>query len=192
VQGLDVKVVVEEGEQYKLSGVTVRGGVPGEREHLLRLAKLPKITEQLAIADFDQIRDGAARVREGMHHDGYMDADVSVDKKIYDADKTVEAYLVVEPGPLYTFRNLTVNGLGLDGEAAIRKMWSVKPGDPYPQEYPNYFVAEVKKEALFDNLGDIKANPDINRKTHLVDVTLDFKTGPQAPKAPRRPGQPPI
>jgi outer membrane protein assembly factor BamA len=187
-QGLDVKVTVEDGPQYALSGVTVKGGPEGETAHILKLAKLPKMT----IADFDQIRDGAGRIREGMHHDGYLDVDVTVDKKIYDADRTVEAFLVVNEGPRYTFRKLTVNGLGLDGEAAIRRMWSVKPGDSYPQEYPNYFVSEVKKEGLFDNLGDIRATPDIDRKTHIVDVTLDFKTADLAPKLPRRPGLPPI
>ena len=188
VQGLDVKVTVEDGPQFRLSGVTVRGGPEGETAHLLKLAKVPKMT----IADFDEVRDGAGRVREGLHHDGYLDADVTVDKKIYDADKTVEAFIVVKEGPRYTFRKLTVNGLGLDGEAAIRKMWSVKPGDPYPQGYPNYFAAEVKKEGLFDNLSDVKATPDIDRKTHVADVTLDFKGIDLAPKPQRRPGFPPI
>jgi outer membrane protein insertion porin family len=187
-QGLDVRVELEEGPQYKMSGVTVRGGEPSEYPHILKLAKLPKMT----IADFDQIRDGTTRVKEGMHHEGYLDADVNVDKDINDAEKTVAAVLVLEPGPLYTFRTLTVKGLGLDGEAAIRKMWSVKTGDPFPQEYPNYFLSKVKEEALFDNMGDMKADPDIDRKAHVVDVTLDFKYAPFAPKAPRRPDQSPI
>jgi outer membrane protein assembly factor BamA len=183
VKGLDVKVVIDEGQQYKLSKVTVRGP-EDDSARILKIAKIPPMT----IADFDQIRDGAARVKDALRHDGYLDADASYDRKPDDAGKTVEAILAVEQGPRYTFGKLTVNGLGLDGEAAIRKMWSVKPGDPFPQDYASYFASQVKQEGLFDNLSDVKATPDINRKTHVVDVTLDFKSAPQAPKPPRRPG----
>ena len=86
---------------------------------------------------------------------------------------------------------MTVNGLGLDGEAAIRKMWSVKPGDAFPEGYPDYFLSKVKEEGFFDNLGDMKAKPAINADTHVVDVTLDFKGAPPKAKPPvREPGFP--
>jgi hypothetical protein len=81
-----------------------------------------------------------------------------------------------------------VSGLGLDGEDAIRKMWSVKPGDPFPLGYADYFLSKVKEEGYFDNLGDTKAKPSINAETHVVDVALDFKGAPAKPKAPVRQG----
>jgi outer membrane translocation and assembly module TamA len=93
----------------------------------------------------------------------------------------------VNPGPVYTFGKLTVDGLGLDGEAAIRKMWTVKAGDPYPANYPNYFVESVKKDGLFDNLGDIRATPSIDRDTHVVDVTLNFTSASSVLNPRRRP-----
>jgi hypothetical protein len=83
-----------------------------------------------------------------------------------------------------------VNGLGLDGEAAVRKMWGVKAGDGFPSGYGDYFLGKVKEEAIFDNLGDTKATQDINANTHVVDITLDFKGAPPGQRK-RREQDPP-
>jgi outer membrane protein assembly factor BamA len=131
----------------------------------------------MTIANFDEIKQAAVRVRDSLKQQGFLDAEVTTDRKVDDDKKTVEFFLVVDAGPEYTFRTLTVNGLGLDGEAAIRKLWSVKPGDAFPVNYPDYFLSQVKEEGFFDNLGDTKAIPKIDQDAHLVDVVLDFKGG---------------
>jgi outer membrane protein insertion porin family len=185
VTGVDVKVTVDEGVEYKLTKVTVRGESAAESARIIKMAKLP----QMSVANFDDVIQAAKRVQDSMRHQGFLDARVTTDKKIDDAKKTVEFFLVVNGGPAYTFGKLTVNGLGLDGEAAIRKMWSVKPGDPFPEGYGDYFLSKVKEEGIFDNLGETTAKPDINADRHVVDMTLDFKGGPPKEKAPARPGQ---
>lgn len=185
VKGVDVKVTIDEGVEYKLTRVAVRGKSAEESARILKTAKLPQMT----VANFDDVIQSAKRVQDSMRHQGFLDARVTTDKKIDDEKKAVEFFLVVDAGPTYTFGKLTVNGLGLDGEAAIRKMWSVKPGDPFPDGYGDYFLSKVKEEGIFDNLGDTKANSDINAGTHVVDVTLDFKRAPPKEKAPVRPGQ---
>ncbi len=184
VTGVDVKVTVNEGPEYKLVRVAVAGKSPEESERILKRAKLPQMT----VANFDQVREAAESVKKSMRGQGFLDADVTTDRKLDDEKKTVEFFLVLDPGPEYTMGKLTVNGLGLDGEAAIRKMWSVKPGDDYPQGYGDYFLKKVKDEGIFDNLGDTKATPDVNLKTHVVDVTLDFKFARDQLKKPTGPG----
>jgi outer membrane protein insertion porin family len=163
--------------------VTVRGESAAESARIIKMAKLPQMT----VANFDDVIQAAKRVQDSMRHQGFLNARVTTDKKIDDAKKTVEFFLVVDGGPAYTFGKLTVNGLGLDGEAAIRKMWSVKPGDAFPEGYGDYFLSKVKEEGIFDNLGETKAKADTNADTHVVDVTLDFKGGPPKEKEPRRP-----
>ncbi|HEX4277337.1 MAG TPA: POTRA domain-containing protein [Bryobacteraceae bacterium] len=179
VTGVDVKVTVDEGEEYKLTRVAVFGKSDDESARILKTAKLPKLT----IANFEEIRQAATRVQDSMRHQGYLDARVTTDKQVDEAKKTVAFFLVVETGPAYTFGKLNVGGLGLDGEAAIRKMWSVKTGDSFPSGYPDYFLGRVKEEGLFDNLGGTSAKSDINPDTHVVDVTLDFKGAPQKARA---------
>ena len=185
VTGVDVKVTVDEGEEYQLSRVTVGGSMAGDSERILKSARIPRMT----VANFDAINEGADRVRDSMRHQGYLEARVTTDHKIDAADKTVEAIINVEAGPRYQFGKLTVLGLGLDGEAAIRRMWSVDSGAPFPMEYPNLFVSRVKEEGLFDNLAEVKAQPRIDRASHLVDVTVEFKYGADKPnKLQRGPG----
>ena len=65
-------------------------------------------------------------------------------------------------------------------------MWSVKAGDSFPADYPDFFLASVKEEGLFDNMGDMKAAAAVDRSTHVVDVALDFQGAPRK-VIPRRP-----
>ncbi len=180
VTGVDVSVTVDEGAEYKLARVAVAGRSASESAKMLKRAKLP----QLTVANFDEVQQAAVRVRDSIRHQGFLDARVTTDRKLDDAKKTVEFFLVVETGPEYTFGTLTVKGLGLDGEAAIRKMWSVKHGDSFPYGYPDFFLGKLREEGIFDNLGDIKAVPAIDAGTHVVDVSLDFKGGPPKAKTP--------
>ncbi len=184
VKGVDVKVTVDEGPEYKLARVAVAGRSASESARILKSAKIPQMT----IANFDEIKQAAVRVRDSLKHQGFLDAEVGTDRKVDDEKKTAEFFLVVDAGPQYNFGTLTVDGLGLDGEAAIRKMWSVKPGDPFPPDYPDYFLSQVKAEGLFDNLGTTKATPKIDRETHVVDVKLDFKGMTAAERTPKKPG----
>jgi outer membrane protein insertion porin family len=185
VNGLDVTVTIDEGSEYKLTKVLVKGTSPEEAQRILKNAKLPQQT----IANLTQVNDAAKRVQESLRKQGFLDARVTTDKNIDDAAKTVAFFIVVDMGPAYTFGKLAVNGLGLDGEAAIRKMWGVKPGDKFPQGYGDYFLSKVKEEGIFDNLGDTKASQNVNVETHVVDVTLDFKGGAPPQQKPKQPQQ---
>jgi outer membrane protein insertion porin family len=181
VKGVDVHVAVVEGEQYKMGGIIIRGPMQNNSKHLLRVAAVPKMTT----VDFDKINDAARRMKKGLKEEGYLDAEVTVDRTLDDAKKTVTIYFIPAPGPQYLFGKLDVAGLGLDGEAAIHKLWGVKSGDPFPADYPDYFLSEVKKEGYFENLGDTKADQHVDDETHVVDVKLTFNTALPAPKKKR-------
>lgn len=178
VKGVDVHVTLTEGEQYKMGDIIIRGPMQNNSKHLLRVAAVPKMT----IVDFDKINDAARRMKNGLKQEGYLDVEVTVDRTIDDAKKTVTVYFIPAPGPQYTFGKLEVEGLGLDGEAAIHKLWGVKSGDPFPPDYPDYFLSEVKKEGYFENLGDTKADQHVDEDTHVVDVKLTFNTALPQPK----------
>jgi outer membrane protein insertion porin family len=186
VKGVDVHVVITEGPQYKLGAVGVRGPMEDQSKHILRVAKVPS----MGIVNFDELRNADLRVKQALRQEGYLDVEVSTEREINDEKKIVDVYLVPHPGPQYTFGKLEIKGLGLDAVAAVKGMWTVKTGDPYPGDYPDYFVKRVKEEGYFDNLGDARAEPQINADTHVVDVTLTFVYAPvNRPKKPGAPGQ---
>ena len=186
VKGIDVHVTVSDGPVFKLGQITVRGPAAGDSKRILRMANIDTHSMTYAI-NGDEITKGVGKIQDVLRSEGHLDAKVSVDRSIHDESETVDVAYDVDPGAVYTFGKLTVIGLGLDGEAAIRKMWTVKSGDPYPGNYPNYFVESVKKDGLFDNLGDITATPLINRDTHVVDVTLKFVSATSVLNPKRRP-----
>lgn len=171
VTGVDVKVALAEGERYKLGEVSVRGAMSDQTKHILRVAKIPEMT----IVDFDQVRQAAIRVKDALRHEGYLDAEVSTDREINEQKKTVNVVLIPQPGAQYSFGKLDVKGLGLDGLDAIKKAWAVKAGDPFPAEYPDYFLKRIKDDGLFDNLGETRSENEVNPETHIVDVTLVFR-----------------
>jgi outer membrane protein assembly factor BamA len=188
VKGIDVKVAIKEGEQYKLGDVSVIGAMAEQSKHILRVAKIPP----MKTVDFDQIRSAIVRVKDALRHEGYLDVEVSMDREINDEKKTVNLVLIPQPGPSYTFGKLEVKGLGLDSVAAVEKAWALKKGEPYPGEYPDYFLRRIKEDGWFDNLGETRAEPDINPTTHEVSVTLYFRYNPDAVRKKRpQPGDPP-
>jgi len=174
VQGLAVKVTLDEGGTYDLGEVRIEGAPHFEPVRLLKAGKF----KSGDLADFDEVGKGVDRIKKMLAHEGYMRNDVQLVRKIDDAKKTVGLVLHIDEGPQFLFGTLHIEGLDLDGESAVRKMWTHQPSTPYNPEYPDYFLRHVHEEGMFDNLGETRAETKIDDKTHVVDVTLYFKYAP--------------
>ena len=165
VNGLVVTVQVDEGQVYKLAAV-----------------KAPEVAELVKIAglktgevfDFSQVSAARQKIVATWHRRGYMHATTSVDRQINDKDRTLTLLLHVDSGPQYTFRTLTVKGLDIISEPAIRKMWGMPEGHPYNVDYPDRFLKVVREEGVLDNLGETHADAKVDEDAHAVDVTLLF------------------
>ena len=174
VQGLAVKVTLVEGGTYDLGDVRIEGAPHFEPARLVKTGKF----RNGDLADFDEIGKGVDRIKKVLAHEGYMRNDVQIVRKIDDSKKIVNLALRIDEGPQFLFGTLRLEGLDLNGEAAIRKMWTHQPATPYNPEYPDYFLRHVREEGLFDDLGETRAETKIDDKTHIVDVTLYFKYAP--------------
>ena len=166
-----------------MGDVRIEGAPHFEPLRLLKTAKF----KNGDLADFDEVGKGVDRIRKTLAHQGYIRNDVQLVRKIDDAKKTVNLLVRIDEGPQFVFGTLHIEGLDLNGEAAIRKMWTHKQGTPYNPEYPNYFLGQVREEGLFDNLGESRAETKTDDKTHVVDVTLNFKYAPAPVKSKKPP-----
>jgi outer membrane protein assembly factor BamA len=81
---------------------------------------------------------------------------------------------------------LTIEGLDIHTEPVIRKLWALKEGQPYNNEYPDLFLNRVREQGVFDNLGKTSAKINVNEKSRAVDVTLRFEGAPPPKKEPFR------
>jgi outer membrane protein insertion porin family len=174
VTGVNVTVTVDEGETYKLGEVSIDGPTPLKPAELLHAGEF-KTGE---LANFDKVNEGIDRMKKALKHAGYMNADLTSRRAIDDDKRIVSVTLWVEAGTQFTMRKLTIVGLDLDGEAEIKRIWTMTPGKPYNPEYPDLFLKTIKEEGLFDNLGKTKADVKINDQDHTADVTLTFGGAP--------------
>ncbi|MGI8988278.1 MAG: POTRA domain-containing protein [Bryobacteraceae bacterium] len=185
VKGVDVHVVVNEGPVYKLGKVALSGGPADESANLQKIAAI----KAGDVANFDDVNQGVDRLRKSLRRNGYLRADVDIERKIDDAKKTVDVLLKIDPAPQFRFGKLAIEGLDLNGEPAIRKLWGMKEGAPFDANYPNHFLDRIREDGLFDNLGDTKAVNDIHEDSHTADVTLKFSgSGPAKERKPGRAG----
>jgi outer membrane protein insertion porin family len=187
VKGLIVDVGVKEGDVYKLTSVALTGPMAGSRT----LLKEGGFKLEQAV-DMTAVEEGLDKIRKSLRKSGYLDVKAAAERKIDDKEKTVELTIPVEPGPQYTFGKLTIEGLDIQTEPQVRKLWALKQGKPFDGGYPNFFLARLKEDNLFENLGDTKAAVKKDDKSRIVDVTLHFTSnGKPLPRiGPDAPGQP--
>ena len=185
VKGVIVKVSVEQGPVYNFGKIQVTGADTSKIE----MPAVVKIkTGQLA--NFDQVKAIQNKLEDEFRHQGYLRANTEVLRNVDDEKKTVDVNIHIITGPLYTFHQLTIVGLDLEGEPAIRKLWGLQPGKAFVPGYPDHFLARVNEMGLFDDLKSTEAEQTIDQDKHTVDVTLTFKAGRAAPTKRKNPGRP--
>lgn len=182
--GLIVTTVVDEGPVYKLGNVSVLGQLSG-------LA--PALEKALAVklgdvANYEEMDAALKRMLTVLVRKGYVRAKGEVRKTLQDATKTVDVKFAFTRGPLYRFESLSITGLDLEGEAAVRKMWGEAKGDAFNPEYPAYFAHQVKESGMFENMADTKVETVLDDKALTAAVTLNFKGAGEKLK---RLGEPP-
>jgi outer membrane protein insertion porin family len=170
VQGVNVTVTVDEAQSYELGKVAIEGPSPLEPAVLLKAGDF----KTGDMANFDRVSQGLERIRLAMRHAGYLEAKVTMDRKLDNDKKAVDVAVHIEAGPQFTMGKLNIVGLDLNGEFEIKRIWTMKEGKPFNADYPELFLTRVREEGLFENLGKTKSDFKINDKDHTADVTLTF------------------
>ena len=187
VKGVVVSTQVEQGPVYQLAAVAFSGTSIDKRD----LDKATNLRTK-ATVNFDEVKAAQGRIEEMFKHRGYLQVSSKIARTIHEDTKTVAVSFQIEPGPQFVFGKLEIVGLDVTSEPHIRKLWALGEGKPFNPQYPDHFLEVVKEEGLFDNLAGTSSETKINRDTHTVDVTLNFKGGQPAPnRERRRPGERP-
>jgi len=169
VNGLIVNVAVNEGEVYKLTAVAVEGA-PLEQDEIGRIGDF-RVGET---ANYSEVGKGIERVLEQLRNRGYLKASYKAERRANDEAKTVSLKVFVDPGPQYTFSALKLIGLDIHTEPVVRKLWALKPGDPFNKSYPQLFLSRIESDGVFDNLRKTKAETNIDEAAKTVQVVLRF------------------
>ncbi len=182
VAGLNIIVTVDEGESYQLGKVAIDGQTPIDAAVLLKTGDF----KTGDVANMTRVSEGLERIHKALRHDGYLDARVSSDRAIDDDKKTVDLTVGIDAGTRYTMGKFQVTGLDLEGEAEMRRIWTMKTGAPFNPDYPELFLKRVREQGMFDDLGATKSDVHVNENTHTVDVRLIFQGAKPGPGGRRR------
>lgn len=172
--GVEVTVPVQDGDAFQFGRVSFAGNTKVSSIELSRLVKL----EEGALANFNLVNKAVADVERRYGRDGYMHAKATVERKVDDKKKTVDLLLRVSEGDRYTMRTLTIQGLDLNGEDAVRRRWAIQRGQSFDGLYPETFLKRIESDGMFDNLGKTNFRLNVDEPNKAVDVVLEFKGAP--------------
>jgi len=181
VDGLVVTVTVDEGASYDLGEVKIAGETPVPAKELVKAGGF----KAGDLANFDDVNAGLDRMKKRLRKEGYMRVALTADRQINDQKKTVDLVIHPELGPQFFFGALTIEGLDLNGEFEIKKIWGLQTGKPFNSDYPDYFLEQVRQQGLFDDLGNTKSANKVDEQSHTVDVTLSFGASTEPGARPR-------
>jgi outer membrane protein insertion porin family len=182
--GVGLTIEVVEGPQFKFGDIRVTGLGLTNKEAMSQIEFKPG-----ELANMDLAQAVTRKMRDRLVHYGYMVGDVTYDRKINDKALTVDLTFKLDCGKRYNMGDLTIVGLDLNSEPAIRKMWGLPQGKPYSGNYPQLFLDEIKSEGLFDNLKSMRYEDHVDKVKGIVSVTLYFVGGKDKP-VDRHPGFP--
>jgi len=177
VEGLDVAVEIVEGPEYKLDKVTLTGAAA----ELLKEAAF----KEGEVFRLHEIVDGLERLRAALRGQGYMKGTTESTRTYADDKLTVNMNVAVTRGVQYKMGRLTIQGLDITTEPEIRKMWGMREGSPFRDQYPEKFLLRVKDDGVMDNLGETRAKLTYDEARGIIHVTLSFAGEKKEPEKKR-------
>lgn len=177
VKGVIATVHVNEGEPYKLKEVRIAGPMAANKD-LLKQGRF-SLDET---ANMSRVREGMEAMEKSLRRNGYLHLDASLERTLDDKEKTVSVTIKIEPGPQFTMGDLVIEGLDIQTEPHIRKLWTLKAGEPFDAEYPDYFLSRIREDGIMDNLGRTRSDVRLDGSRQRAHVTLYFEGEKRPPK----------
>ncbi len=169
VKGFDVAVAIEEGEVFEIGEIRLIGTAAASSQ-LLKTAEF----QTGDLANMERVQEGLDRMRNSLRREGYLMAVVTPDRHLRASERKVDLTIDVQPGDRYEFGKLTIEGLDIESEPVIRKMWALKPGEPFNPDYPDLFLKRIVDDQVFENLKATRADLDLRAESKVANVTLRF------------------
>ena len=175
-KGVVVTVTVDEGPIFKLRKLEIKGAPISDEEvnQLGGEAFKSDVPVNLSV-----VGQAMIKVMARLTEIGYLKPTYHALNAIHDEDKTADLTVEVEPGPEYKMGRLDIAGLDIESEPEIRKLWTLKTGDPYRKGYAEHFLTEVRERRVLDFLGETHSDVKLDDAKAQVNVKLTFKGGPQ-------------
>lgn len=168
-----VTATIEQGAQYRLSGMHLTGDVLMTPDQFAKVAKI----HPGDVVNEDLLRATLANVAWPYKAKGYLHANIAANP-VYDrAQHTVDYSITVAPGPVYHMGKLTLVNLTPEDQALVMKYWTLRAGDVFDATYPPTFLNRNKGTLHALDGWSASYKQYANLDTHIVDLVITFRPG---------------
>jgi len=163
-----VSIGVNEGAQYRLSGIEWAGNGAFSAEDLSKAMK----AKTGAVLDGAKFQEDIERVQQLYGSKGYLRASVSPRESFDEAQKTVSYRMDVQEGAQYRLGSVDLSGLDKLTMARLREAWKLLEDEPFDTGYEREYMNSIRP-LLAPNIS-VAVSHEMHDQTKTVDVTMKF------------------
>jgi outer membrane protein insertion porin family len=165
---IDILIPVEEGERYRLAGITFKGNKNVQNTRVLRA--------QFAIKDGDyfnssQFSKGLEQLRKAYGELGYINFVGTPIPHTDDAKGTISLEIDIDEGKAYKISRIEFQGNSITRDKVIRRELLVDEGAVYNSRLVDLSLLRLNQLSYFDNL---TAANDVETRLNEADGTVDL------------------
>jgi outer membrane protein insertion porin family/translocation and assembly module TamA len=168
---VEITISIKEGKPVILEELNL--DIRGEIEDRLRKEILERIPIKLG-KPFSAVSYQATKgtILDILSANGYPKATIEGEALINRKNKWAHATLIIDPGPLYRFGDITVTGNKEVEEEVIRREITFKEGDIYSTKHLSDTQARIFQLGLFSS---VVIDTKFNEKQHRADINIRVK-----------------
>lgn len=170
-QEMYVIIPVEEGDQYKVGKLIVKGDETLSEAEIRAVMK----TKEGEVYNESQVRNDAVAVTEKYSSKGFAYADVSPMTTINDKDKTVDLMVAVELGKKVYVGKIEITGNTRTLDNVIRREFRLKEGDLFDGEKLKRSKQRINNTQFFE---DVKIDTKRGKSPEEVDIVTSVTERP--------------
>lgn len=166
-----VDIRIEEGEQYRLSSISVQGDDTYSREELLKVVK----SQKGEIYNATQVREDALAISELYSEKGFAYADALPQTRLDDENKTVDVEFTVNPGRKVYVGKIDIYGNIRTQDNVIRREFRLKEGELFNSKKLKRTKQRINNLGFFE---DVKIDTHRGETPEQVDLTTTVTERP--------------
>ena len=174
-KAVDITIPIEEGDRYRLGGITFKNVKAGIDPKRLRLAFPIKDGD---IFDRSKVSKGLDNLRSAYGDQGYINF-TSIPETTFDEDKKlVNLVIDIDEGKQFSVRRIEFSGNTTTRDKVIRRELLLEEGNLYVERLWKYSLQRLNQLGYFEQLKPEDPNiteRHLDEKDGLVDLTLKLK-----------------
>ncbi len=165
---IDILIPIEEGERYKLGGITFKGNTHFQNTRVLRAQFAIKDGEYFNASLFGK---GLEQLRKAYGEQGYINFVGSPQPRFDEAKKLIYLDIDIDEGKPFYISRIEFQGNTITRDKVIRRELLVDEGSVYNSRLVDLSLLRLNQLSYFENL---KSETDLETRQNADDGTVDL------------------